>query len=266
MRIPRLLIIVFTAIVVVVIVVFVVTITRDDEPTPPEPQTPRPDATTLTEPRPTATATVGPTADLFGNRLEVPASEAGIALTQDRARRADPSQPDYLIRPPAGMAWQRGWGGAALPVSIGDGPTSITDGIASGFARTPQGAGLAAADALGRALAAPERTWRQVVATRYRGGGQALLDRFARSRARTPDAARYVTVPDGVRIAQGYSPDYAVVEFAIRDGLGYRIARWPMAWADGDWRVAVPTEIETLWGPGTYVDSMTGFGAWRTVS
>ncbi|WP_216918272.1 hypothetical protein [Nocardia noduli] len=264
MRTPRLLIIVFTAIVVVVIVVFVVTITRDDEPDPPE-QTPRPD-TTFTEPHPTATTSLGPTADLFGNRLEIVSSEAGTALAQDRARRADPGQPDYLVRAPVGMAWQRGWGGAALPVSIGDGPATITDGIASGFARTPQGAGLAAADALGRALAAPDHTWQQVIATRYRGGGQALVERFARSRARTPDAARYVTVPDGVRVAEGYSPDYAVVEFAIRDGLGYRIARWPMVWAGWDWRVAVPTEIETLWGPGTYVDSMTGFGVWRTAS
>ncbi|WP_051028835.1 MULTISPECIES: hypothetical protein [Nocardia] len=265
MRIPRLLIILMTAIVVVVIVVFVVTITRDDEPAPPEPRTPRPDAS-ATEPHPSATATLGPTADLFGNRLDIASSDSGTALVQEPARRADPSQPDYLVRAPAGMAWQRGWGGAALPVSISDGPTTITDGIASGFGRTPQGAGLAAADALGRALAAPDPTWRQVLATRYRGGGQALVDRFARSRARTPEAARYVTVPDGVRIAQGYSPDYAVVEFAIRDGLGYRIARWPMAWADGDWRVAVPTEIETLWGPGTYVDSLTGFGSWRTAA
>ncbi|MGW4368084.1 hypothetical protein ACWEKT_20815 [Nocardia takedensis] len=130
----------------------------------------------------------------------------------------------------------------------------------------PQGAGLAAADALARALAAPEPTWQQVVATRYHGGGQALIDRFARSRTRTPHAARYVTVPDGVRIADGYSPDYALVEVATRDGLGYRIARWPMAWLDGDWRVAVPIEIETLWGPGTFTDSLTGFGIWKATA
>ncbi|MGW4325952.1 hypothetical protein ACWEKR_08690 [Nocardia sp. NPDC004573] len=260
MRIPRLLIIVFAAIVVVVIVVFVVTITRDDGPSQSGSTTTRP-ALSSSETRPT-----GLTADLFGNRLEIPASEAGTALAQDRTRRADPGQPDYLVHAPAGLRWQRGWGGAALPVSTGDGPTTIAEGIASGFAHTPQGAGLAAADALARALAAPEPTWQQVLALRYHGGGQALVDRFARSRARTPDAARYVTVPDGVRIADGYNPDYAVVEFATRDGLGYRIARWPMAWLDGDWRVAVPTEIETLWGPGTFVDSMTGFGTWKATS
>ncbi|MGN2636487.1 hypothetical protein ACTD5D_09900 [Nocardia takedensis] len=260
MRLPRLLIIVFAAIAVVVIVVFVVTITRDDTPSRSGTTTPRP-AVPSTAPRPT-----GPTADLLGNRLEIPASDAGTALPQDRTGRADPVQPDYLVRAPAGLTWQRGWGGAALPVSTGDGPTTISNGIASGFARTPQGAGLAAADALARALAAPETTWQQVVTTRYHGGGPALIDRFARSRTRTPHAARYVTVPDAVRIADGYNSDYAVVEFATRERLGYRIARWPMAWLDGDWRVAVPTEIETLWGPGTFLDSLTGFGTWKATA
>ena len=202
---------------------------------------------------------------MFGNRLEIAGAETGSPVPQNPAARPDPAGPDYLTALPAGLRWQRGWGGAALPVSVSDGPTTITEGIASGFARTPQGAVLSAADALGRALAAPEQTWQQVVAERYHGGGRALVDRFARSRSRTPNAARYVTVPDGVRVAPGYSVDYAIVEFAVRDQLGYRIARWPMTCIEGDWRVAVPVDIETLWGPGTYVASLTGFStAWRT--
>jgi hypothetical protein len=263
MRSHRVLLILLAAITAVVVAVFIVTITRDEQqPPPPVP----PNTSTETTRPPSSTAMRESGSDLFGNRLEIPAGDAGTPAVPDPAARADPTRPDYLATAPAQLRWQRGWGGAALPVSTSDGPTAIRDGIASGFARTPQGAALAAADALGRALAAPDRIWQRVLAERYYGGGQALVDRFARSRARTPDAARYVTVPDGVRIASGYSSDYAIVEFATRDGLGYRIARWPMIWIDGDWRVSVPSDIETLWGPGTYADLLAGFGTWRTVS
>ncbi|WP_051030340.1 hypothetical protein [Nocardia takedensis] len=256
----RLLIILLTVIAVVVAVVFVVTVTRDEDSTPPHP-----DQSSAASSSSAVAGSGGSSSDMFGNRLDIPATETGTPAPQDPAARPDPAAPGYLNTPPVGLRWQRGWGGAALPVSASDGPATITDGIASGFARTPQGAVLSAADALGRVLAAPEQIWQQVVAERYHGGGEALVDRYARSRARTPDAARYVTVPDGVRVAPGYSPDYAVVEFAVRDQLGYRIARWPMTWFDGDWRVAVPADLEILWGPGTYVASLTGFStAWRT--
>ena len=83
---------------------------------------------------------------------------------------------------------------AALPFSTSDGPTTVTDGVASGFARTPHGAALAAYDALARAIAAPDDTWQQVLEHRFTGttGQHELLrDRYARSRAETPDAARF---------------------------------------------------------------------------
>ncbi|WP_040797772.1 hypothetical protein [Nocardia higoensis] len=258
----RILIILLAVIATIVVTVLVLTITRGEQrPTVP---TSAPSSTQANRLSPAPAGQFS--ADLFGNRLEIPADEAGDAVVQDPGARPDPAHPDYLVSPPAQMRWQRGWGGAALPTSVSDGPATIRDGIASGFARTPQGAALAAADALARVLAAPEGTWQRVVVERYHGAEQALVDRFARSRARTPDAARYVVVPDGVRVVPGYSPDFAVVEFAARDRLGYRIARWPMTWLDGDWRVAVPVDIETLWGPGTYTDSLSGFGTWRTVA
>lgn len=262
MRSYKILIILLAAITAVVVTVLVLTITRGEPQPAAPPSAPTIDPTT----RPPSTTTGESSADLFGNRLEIPAVEAGVPAVQDPAARPDPTRVDYLVTPPAQLRWQRGWGGAALPVSASDGPTEVRDGIASGFARTPQGAALAAADALARALAAPEGTWQRVVAERYHGDEQAVLERFARSRSRTPDAGRYVVVPDGVRVVPGYSPDFAVVEFAARDGMGYRIARWPMTWLDGDWRVAIPADIETLWGPGTYTDSLSDFGVWRTVS
>lgn len=203
-----------------------------------------------------------PTTDLFGNRLEVPAHPAGVVVPQNPDVRPDPAGTDYLITAPAGLRWQRIWGGAAAAVSSSDGPTLITDGIATGFSHTPQGAALAAADALARALAAPEGTWQQVVRDRFYGGGQQLLDRFARSRTSTPDAARYVTVPDGVRIRPGYRPDLAVVEFALTARDGYATSTWPMVWLDGDWKVRI-NDIDTLWSPTTRVQTLDGFGSWK---
>ncbi|WP_280503284.1 hypothetical protein [Nocardia farcinica] len=262
MRSFKILIVLLVAITTVVVTALVLTITRGEQ----RPTTPTSVPSSPPANRPSSAPAGASSADLFGNRLEIPADESGVPAVQVPDARPDPARPDYLVTPPAQMRWQRGWGGAALPVSASDGPATIRDGIASGFARTPQGAALAAADALARALAAPEGTWQRAVVERYYHGEQAVVDRFARSRARTPDAARFVVVPDGVRIVPGYSPDFAVVEFAARDGLGYRIARWPMTWFDGDWRVAVPADIEALWGPGTYIDSLSGFGAWRTVA
>ncbi|WP_378741166.1 hypothetical protein [Nocardia brasiliensis] len=259
-------IILFASIIATVIAVFAWTIGRDaDTDDPPD----HPSGTTMPTERtfpdlpPNATSQP-PTTDLFGSRLEVPAEESGVALQQNPAARPDPARPDYLTAAPANMQWQRGWGGAALPVSVSDGPTRIRHGVASGFARTPQGAALAALDALGRALAAPDGTWQQVVAERYYGGGPALVSRFARSREHTPNAARYVVVPEGVRVQQGYRDDLAVIQIASRAEGGYTAATWPMTWIDGDWRVRVPDDIEKLWGPGTPVTMLTEFGLWKS--
>jgi hypothetical protein len=35
-----------------------------------------------------------------------------------------------------------------------------------------------------------------------------------------------------------------------------------MVWVDGDWKVRVEN-LETLWGPGSPVYTLAGFGSWR---
>ncbi|WP_280465380.1 hypothetical protein, partial [Nocardia brasiliensis] len=188
----------------------------------------------------------------------------GVGLCHAPPAPPAPAPALFLLSEPAGMQWLRGWGGAALPVSCSDGPTHIDPerGLATGFSRTPQGAALAALDAVGRALAAPEGAWQLVVSERFYGGGPELVSRFARART-TPDAARYVVVPEGVRVQPGYRDDLAVVQIASRARDGYAIGSWPMAWTDGDWRVRVPDQIETLWGPATPVSTLSEFGLWK---
>ncbi|MBY8858606.1 hypothetical protein K7711_19160 [Nocardia sp. CA2R105] len=204
-----------------------------------------------------------PTTDVYGNRLDV-TDDAGRAMPQSSAGRADPHSLDYLTAAPAGIDWQRIWGAAAAPVSVSDGPAQIHDGLASGFADTPQGAALAACDAIARALAAPEGIWQSAVRERYFGGGQPLLDRFAASRTGTPDAAQYVTVPEGIRILPGYRPDFAVVQIAVRTRDSFAYGTWPMIWNNADWRVRVPDNIDTLWQPAVPLDTLVGFGQWKS--
>ncbi|SUA47384.1 Uncharacterised protein [Nocardia africana] len=220
----------------------------------------------MTAARPPLTATQAqpPTTDLFGNRLDVFGDE-GRAFAQDPATRPNPSSGDYLTAAPAQMSWQRGWGGAALPVSGSDGPAVIDHGIASGFADTPQGAALAACDALARTLAAPEGLWQNVVRARFVGDTDAFIARVTRSRTRTPDAGRYVTVPDGIRIRTGYRPDFAVVDIVTRTRDGYASVSWPMTY-DNDWRVRLPDDIERLWQPGVPMENLAGFRQWRTTT
>ncbi|MBF6331810.1 hypothetical protein [Nocardia transvalensis] len=248
------------ALIAAAVVGLVVTDSRDTTPPSPTP----PATTSRAANGQAAVPSKVPTADLFGNRLDVTVSEAGEALAQDPSQRPNPAVPDYLWVPPAGLRWQRGWGGAALPVSTSDGPARIETGVASGFANTPQGAALAACDALARALAAPDGVWQQVVRTRFLGGGQALIDRFDRSRT-TPNSARYVTVPDGVRVLASYQPDFAVVQIAVRARAGWTYGTWPMAWSDGDWRVRVPDDVETFWREPISIDTLTGFGQWAGI-
>ncbi|WP_194817931.1 hypothetical protein [Nocardia sp. XZ_19_385] len=268
MRFRNLLITLLIGITVAVAAAFALVLTGNQGPsTPSNPSSTPPGATPPPRitPRQGPTIDKPPTIDRFGNRLEDKGTEEGLALPQDPAARSAPSRPDYLAAVPARMQWQRGWGGAALPISGSDGPAHIRTGVASGFAQTPQGAALAAYDALARALAAPDGVWQQVVAQRYHGGGQALQARFARARNSTPDAGQFVVVPEGFRVLPDYRNDFAVVQIATKAPGGSAYSTWPMTWTDGDWRVRVPEDIETLWAPATPVVSLIDFTSWKSM-
>ncbi|MCW3471833.1 hypothetical protein OMK68_19710 [Rhodococcus pyridinivorans] len=77
-----------------------------------------------------------------GNRvIYVPLEPHGVILSDTLASSNRPAD-----QAPSGVMLQRIHGNMDLPFSTSDGPTTFTDnGVATGFARTPQGAALAAA-------------------------------------------------------------------------------------------------------------------------
>lgn len=81
-----------------------------------------------------------PVFDPLGRVSYVPRDPAGAVLDQ-----VTPSGSRPVTAPPAGVILERVHGNMTLPFSTSDGPTAIDDsGVATGFARTPQGAALAA--------------------------------------------------------------------------------------------------------------------------
>jgi len=245
----------------IVIVGLVVYITRDDE--------------AAGGGAPELAATVGegfasPEVDLFGRRVDVPNNPAGQPLPQDPAAQRKPSDPDWLTGRPAGLDQPRGWQrvyGASVPFSTSDGPARIENGQAVGYAHTPQGAVLAAAQITYRLNARPAD--RELYVTQVRASAQQLAeyDRAMdqnRLPAQQPERiTRYFVAPDAFQV-ESYADDLAVVRFASRgqvvDGRQLWVAlRLVMVWEAGDWRLK-PATVE---GSRTeYIESLAGWTTW----
>ncbi|MBF6302452.1 hypothetical protein IU459_33665 [Nocardia amamiensis] len=210
-----------------------------------------------------------PEVDAFGRRVDIPRNPAG-QLRDQTVRGRQPSDPDWLSAPPAGLREPGGWQrvhGAVVPFSTSDGPTRIGDGLAAGYARTPQGAALAAAASVNQVAARPGD--RAVVAARMvlTAADQAAFDAGIAAgklpRQQPESVTRTLLAPDGFRI-DSYAADLAVLRLAAhaqREPSGIR--SWltvtvPMVWHDGDWRIRgngrqLPTETVT---------DLTGWTLW----
>ncbi|WP_072691479.1 hypothetical protein [Rhodococcus marinonascens] len=95
------------------------------------------DATTASDP---VLFELDPFFDEHGRVVYAPLNENGVLLEQSA-----PATGRAATTAPSGIMLQQVHGNMYLPFSTSDGPTAFTDtGVATGFARTPQGAGLAA--------------------------------------------------------------------------------------------------------------------------
>ncbi|MGH3848049.1 MAG: hypothetical protein ACRDS0_42590, partial [Pseudonocardiaceae bacterium] len=122
--------------------------------------------------------------------------------------------------PPASVRWEL-YQRVALPYSATAGPQTINGSVARGYAHTPTGALIAAAQIPSRSLLSPGDSWRQVVEQQVMPGPG--RDRFIQLRSQittddTPDPRlgqiagfRFIT----------YTPEIAVIQLATKFTNGH---------------------------------------------
>ncbi|WP_066946643.1 hypothetical protein [Microtetraspora fusca] len=178
--------------------------------------------------------------------------------------------------PTAQLTWQD-FHGVRLPLSTTDGPRTLKNDQAEGFARTQQGALLAALHIAVRANAqwGPD-VFEPTIARQVIGSDSAqLLDKtreqYEQSRReaglpeRSPLGKAYVT--EEAYRWESYSPDAATVDIVSAGpaaaGTTVRAStRVQLVWRDGDWRVIAPLGGD--WGNAAselkQLDGYTMFG------
>ncbi|MGM7643514.1 hypothetical protein ACSVDM_01325 [Nocardia sp. JW2] len=211
-----------------------------------------------------------PEVDLFGRRVDIPNNPAGQPLAQYPSTRRTPADPDWLTAAPAGTTKPHGWQrvyGASVPFSTSDGPSRIEAGLAVGYAHTPQGAALAAAQITYRLNARPADRDLYVTQLRVSSTQLAAYD-SALAADKLPEqqpekVTRYFVASDAFRI-DDYADDMAIVRLASRgpvvDGKQlYAAMRLIVVWDDGDWRLKPSTTTNNR---TEYVESLAGWTTW----
>lgn len=162
-----------------------------------------------------------------------------------------PAGPDASALPtavptqaPADVSWQL-VGQGSVPVSKTAGPRTVIGGVAAGFAHTPEGALLAAAQLAERAAFSSGRaSWEPTVQHSFVPGPD--RDRLLANLRSVPaqQAAPGKVSPLIGFEYQAYTPDTAVIGLVYRapDATPptYHVVTTTMQWRDGDWRMVPP--------------------------
>ncbi|MGK8523116.1 hypothetical protein ACRS6B_16845 [Nocardia asteroides] len=187
--------------------------------------------------------------DTFGHRFDIPNDPAGQVLEQSGAPRS-PSDPEWRTGAPGGTnqpgGWQQVYGGPIIPFSTTDGPARIDNGVPSGFAKTPQGAALAAEQIYWRTVARPtDRTlWQQLVILT----SEELADRERKIAEGSmpnvlPERVKPLLYASDAFQIESYGDDFAVVRVArktrdfLHGGRSWVAMRLNVVWRDGGWRL-----------------------------
>jgi len=162
---------------------------------------------------------------------------------------------------PAGLTWSL-WHGEWEPYSRTAGPARVAGPVASGYARTPLGALIAAQQISTRYLISPNGGWRTVtLAQVLPSTGR---DRFLTARASVSDdpPAGGLAQPVAFRYVS-WTRDQAVLQAVVRvpGRDGFQVTTSTLFWSGDDWRL----ELQPDGGESpiaTQVPTPTGFVLW----
>ncbi|MBW4700319.1 hypothetical protein [Micromonospora sp. RL09-050-HVF-A] len=145
---------------------------------------------------------------------------------------------------PSGVRWEL-VGQNAVPVSASAGPARLSGGTAAGYAHTPEGALIAAAQLSVRAgYSAGRQSWEPTIEQQFEpGDDRDRLLAALRNAGDAPAQAGELSQIAGFSF-QSYSPDTAVIGLAFRAPSAgtarYHILSLTLRWRDGDWRMVAP--------------------------
>ncbi|MGC4808647.1 hypothetical protein [Micromonospora sp. DT233] len=145
---------------------------------------------------------------------------------------------------PTGVRWEL-VGSLPVPVSSTAGPKQVTGGTAAGYAHTPEGALIAAAQLSTRAgFSSGRESWEPTISQQFEPGPDRdrLLD-VLRNAGYTQAEPGSLSQIAGFSY-QSYTPDTAVIGLTFRaPSVGtprYHVLSLTLHWRDGDWRMVAP--------------------------
>ncbi|MFI7510647.1 hypothetical protein ACIBSS_27900 [Micromonospora aurantiaca] len=145
---------------------------------------------------------------------------------------------------PAGVRWEL-VGQNAVPVSESAGPSRISDGTAAGYAHTPEGALIAAAQLSTRAgYSAGRQSWEPTIQQQFEpGADRDRLLAALRGAGDAPAGPGELSQIAGYQY-QSYTPDTAVIGLVFRAPAAgtprYHVLSLTLRWREGDWRMVAP--------------------------
>ncbi len=184
----------------------------------------------------------------FDRVVYVPLDPNGVILSETLDSSNRPAE-----QAPSGVILQRIHGNMDLPFSTSDGPTGFTDnGVATGFARTPQGAALAAAHYVAYLISGDNRA--EMVAEAGHSSDPAVLMEGLRMRDNSA-----VTASPMVNV--NFHPDLTLVKLGAtversNGATEIQVTKIPLVWREGTgWVVqldstALSSEFEPLSSEG----------------
>lgn len=228
-----------------------------------------PDSPAVTHDSKYATGFDAPATDIYGRRVDIPKNPAGQPLVQT-AQRITPNASNWLTAAPTGTTSDGGWQrvhGVSVPFSASDGPASVRDGMAAGYAHTPRGAALAAVY-ISRQLAARPGDPAVYNMTVLDPIDQDKRDRGIASgklpQQQPETVTRWLPAPDAFEI-ESYSDGLCVLRTATRANPGgtgqspsWTASRLVVTWVDGDWKLRSDNGVHQ----SEQVPSLAGWTPW----